>query len=64
MVLKWWKASECFREPDSQNESIQEMNPFKKCGIHFGVSSDVFFSSPCPDQDEIDGTTNPTKPEA
>jgi methyl-accepting chemotaxis protein len=49
---------------DSQNASIQEMRESIQKWNDLGVSSDVFFASPCLDQDEIDGTTNPTEPKA
>jgi len=49
---------------DSQDTIIQEMWESIQKWNDLGVSSDVFFASPCPDQDEPDGTTNPTKPEA
>lgn len=49
---------------DSQNVSIQKMWGSIQKWNDLGVSSDIFFASPCPDQDENDGTTNPTEPEA
>jgi len=39
------------------------MRPIQKWN-DLGVSTDAFFASPCPDQDEIDGITIPTEPEA
>jgi len=49
---------------DSQNVSIQEMRDSIQKWNDLGVSSDVFFASPCPNQDEIARTTNPIEPEA
>ena len=49
---------------DSQNSSIQEMWESIQKWNDLGVSSNVFFATPFPDQDLIDGTTNLTEPEA
>jgi len=49
---------------DYLNASIQEMRESIQKWNDLGVSTDAFFASLCPDQDEIDGITNPTEPKA
>ena len=58
------KFNDLNKRLDSQDTSIQEMWESIQKWNDLGVSSDAFFASPFPDQDEIDGATNPAEPEA
>jgi len=58
------KFNDIYTRLDSQNASIQEILGSIQKWNDLGVSSDIFFASPCPDQDGNDGTPNPTKPVA
>jgi len=44
---------------NTQEAQIQEMRQSVQKWEDLGCTTDAFFASLCPDQDEIDGTTNP-----
>jgi len=51
------------RRFDTQEAQIQEMRQSVQKWEDLGCSIDAFFASSCPNQDEIDGTSNPNEPD-
>jgi len=58
------KLKEINERLDSQNAPIQDMRESIQKWIDLGVNTVSFFASPCPDQDNINGTATPNEPEA
>lgn len=52
------------RRFDAQEAQIQEMRQSVQRWEDLGCSTNDFFASPCPNHDDIDGTSNPNESDA